>query len=249
VAISSLATSAMAAQTWSTQFAGPNKSQFQIYWNGSGSPSQYAVVDLTSGYIRLVDGPSSGWGTSVDVMPCYWSNSVLYQGYPIAAIGAAAGTNFLLKLRGTSQGLTTTVLITFFPPTPNVSFAAQISATTTGTVALDNRPGEAFKPIFLSSMHDSATSWDSVNPFVGTYPSATGWILQPSQNVLASTWGLTGGTSQWKTNAPTMTVTSAAPYQIAGWLTQDTDPNGDNVGFWAATATVPTSWNFTVTAS
>ncbi|HEY3781033.1 MAG TPA: hypothetical protein VGL56_08125 [Fimbriimonadaceae bacterium] len=238
-------------QTWSEQVV--NNNSLQIYWNLNGQAVQYGVIDLTSGYMRMNYGPGSGWATSVDVMPCFWSGGNLYQGYPVTAAYSVSGSNLVVRLLGTMQGLTTIAAVTFYPPYLN-RFCAMVSATTSGTVALDNRPGEAFKPIFLSSMNDSATSWDSKSTFAGTtvanYPNTTGgWIIPGPSAVSATSWGVVGGTSAWKTNAPTISVTSTAAYPIAGYMSQDSNPNDDNVGFWASSTTVPKSWIFTVTAS
>ena len=101
----------------------------------------------------------------------------------------------------------------------------------------------------LSSMHISSTQWDSQAAFIGTqtysFPSS-GWIIQPP--LTAQTFGLQGGTSTWKTNAPTIEVNLDQGRQITGWVTQSSDPNGDNVGFWCATDNVLPSWSFKVIA-
>ena len=100
----------------------------------------------------------------------------------------------------------------------------------------------------LSSMHISSTQWDAQTAFIGTQTHSfppSGWILQPP--ILAHNFGLQGGTSNWKTNAPTIEVTLNQGSQVTGWVTQSTDPNSDNVGFWSATNTVLPSWSFSVT--
>jgi hypothetical protein len=38
-------------------------------------------------------------------------------------------------------------------------------------------------------------------------------------------FGLLGGTSSWKTNAPTIQVTLDRSLQVTGWVTQDINPN------------------------
>jgi len=38
---------------------------------------------------------------------------------------------------------------------------AKVNASTSGSVLIDSRPGEAFKPVFLSSMRVSDTQWDA----------------------------------------------------------------------------------------
>ena len=103
-------------------------------------------------------------------------------------------------------------------------------------------------------MWDSATVWDSKSVFAGSYteayPTSSGWIISPSQKISASSWGVLGGTSTgWKTNAPTITISSPTKYGVAGWINKDSNPNDDNVGYWVATPNVLTTWYFTVTAS
>jgi len=116
-------------------------------------------------------------------------------------------------------------------------------------IELDNRLGEAFKPVMLSSMHISSTQWDTQAVFIGTqtnsFPSS-GWIIQPP--ITTRDFGLQGGTSAWKTNAPTIEIILSQGRQVTGWVTQSTDPNSDNVGFWCATNKVLPSWSFNVTA-
>jgi hypothetical protein len=42
-------------------------------------------------------------------------------------------------------------------------------------------------------------------------------------------FGLNGGTSSWKTNAPSIDVVLNEALQVAGWVTQSSDPNDDNI--------------------
>jgi MYXO-CTERM domain-containing protein len=234
------------AQQWFTSQSG---SLLQFNYGTASNAPQYGVLDLSSSYFRMNYGPTSGWGTSVDTMPSYWSGGTLYQGYGVSASTQTNGADLVLTVDGASNGLTIHETITVAPPS-NGSIAANVAASVTGSVTLDgNRPGEAFKPVFLSSMHDSSTSWDASAPFVGSqtygFPNS-GWIIPPSPVVAGTQFGLLGGTSNWKTNAPTVTITFPTQEQVAGWLTSDSNPNDDNVGFWAATTTVLPSWNYQV---
>ena len=90
---------------------------------------------------------------------------------------------------------------------------------------------------------------DTQAAFIGTqtyaFPSS-GWIIQPP--IITRDFGLQGGTSAWKTNAPTVKIILSQGRQVTGWVTQSTDPNSDNVGFWCATHKVLPSWSFNVTA-
>ncbi len=217
-----------------------------FYTNASAVTSQYAALDETSGYFRLIYGPTAGWGTSIDLMPSFWSGGALYQGYPVSVKTTNSGTTVTSKITGTEKGLTTTVSLTLDAPA-TADIVGFVSATTTGTVTLDtNRPHEAFKPVFLSSMHDSSTVWDSQYPIVVPPYPASGWIFGPTNGMFSTKWGLQGGTSTWKKNAPTIELIWPAAVEVAGWLNADTNPNDDNVGLWAATATIPTSWSYEI---
>jgi len=245
ISIAVVCTAAACANAqWSTQLVAGN-TQLNINYSGS----QYAVIDLPSGYMRFVYGPQSGWGTSIDVMPSFWTGGKLYQGYPVTASGSQSGANFRLIIDGQAQGLSSEIVVTIQPPAGN-AIRAQVAATTLGSVALDtNRPGEAFKPVFLSSMHESSSLWDASAAFVGNRARLiplSGWLIGPSPVVSSQVFGLLGGTSTWKHNAPSVTIAFPSAMQIAGWITQSANPNDDNVGFWAASNTVLASWSYAI---
>jgi hypothetical protein len=63
-----------------------------------------------------------------------------------------------------------------------------------------------------------------------------GWIVEPP--VVASVFALRGGTSAWKSNAPTLEVVLDRRLEITGWVTESSDPNDDNVAYWAAASRV-----------
>ena len=235
-----------AADQWFTSRSG---SLLQFNYGTASNAPQYGVLDLNSSYLRMNYGPTSGWGTSIDTMPSYWSGGTLHQGYGVLASTQTSGVDLILTVDGTSNGLTIHETITVAPPGNN-SIVANVAASLTGSVTLDsNRPGEAFKPVFLSSMNESSTVWDTSAPFAGSqtygFPSG-GWIISPSAEVMGTQFGLLGGTSTWKSNAPTVAITLQTPLQIAGWLTTDSNPTDDNVGFWAASATVLPAWNYEI---
>ncbi|HEY7615848.1 MAG TPA: hypothetical protein VH744_03520, partial [Terriglobales bacterium] len=75
---------------------------------------------------------------------------------------------------------------------------------------------------------------------------ASGWMIDPPAT--GTVFGLTGGTSSWKTNAPTMELTFPASQTVTGWVTSSSDPNDDNVGFWAASDSVVSSFTYDITA-
>ena len=225
----------------------------QIGYGRRASFPQYAALDLNSGYFRMINSTTAGWGTSVIVLPALWSKASCpadyCQGAPVTATWREPGASLVLSIRGVIATLKVAVAVTLTPPAGS-ALVARVSAQVTGTVRLDgNRPGEAFKPVMLSSMHDSGTVWDARDAFTGTrvhpFPPS-GWITRPP--VVTRDFGLQGGTSTWKANAPAIEVNLSQASSVTGWLTRETSPKDDNVGFWAAAGTVLTSWSYTVTA-
>jgi hypothetical protein len=240
--------SGASASTWYTSTSG---TIYQISYGTPSSNPEYAVIDLTSGYMRFNTGPTSGWGTSVIVVPSYWSGGNLYQGYPVAVTSKISGTKLLLTLTATSNKYHISETNSIAPPTATY-ISAVVTATLTGSMPLENNPGQAFKPVMLSSMHDSSTVWDSVSAFAGktTYKYPTGgWIVSNAPVVSSNAFGCTGGTSTWKKNSPTVTIVYGSTIQIAGWLTSDSNPNDDNVGLWCATAAAPSTWTYDIITS
>ncbi|HLX57601.1 MAG TPA: hypothetical protein VKR83_11290 [Ktedonobacteraceae bacterium] len=221
------------------------------YGSGTNFP-QYAALDLSSSYFRMVYSMASQWGTSIVLLPALWSSvscpTDYCQGAAITASWHTVGSNLLLSIKGTIATLNVSSVVTLTPPANNV-FVTQVSTIVTGSVILDNRPGEAFKPLMLSSMHISSTQWDSQEAFIGdqtySYPSS-GWIIQPP--ITTSDFGLQGGTSSYKTNASTVEITLNQARQVTGWVTASNNTNDDNIGFWCATSKVLPSWSFSITA-
>ena len=217
------------------------------YGSGSDFP-QYAALHTESGYLRLNYGPASGWGTSVILPPSFWAGGTYHQGTPIAASWRVDGGTLIVSFAGAISSLQFAGEIRLAPPGP-ASITGAVTVEVSGSAALDPRPGEAFKPVMLSSMHVSATQWDARSATVDaqTFPiPASGWIVQPP--VHGRVFALAGGSSAWKANAPTVEITLAENRDITGWVTDSSDPNGDNVGFWAATDVVIRSWQYSVTA-
>ncbi len=235
--------------TWSVR---QNGAILQIGYGSGTTFPQYAALDLNSSYFRLVYSATSQWGTSIVLLPALWSTvscpTDYCQGAPITATWQNVGSNLALSLQGTIATLNVASTVTLMPPAHN-AIVAQVATTVTGNVQLDNRPGEAFKPVMLSSMHISSTQWDTPAAFIGTQTFAfpqSGWIIQPP--IVARNFGLQGGTSAWKTNAPTIEVTLNQGRQVTGWVTQSSDPNGDNIAYWCATNKVLPSWSFSIKA-
>ncbi len=238
-------------RTWSVS---RNGSVLQIGYGSGADFPQYAALHLRSSYFRMVYSTASGWGTSVILLPALWSKASCptdyCQGAPVTASWRRSGADLVLSIHGMIATLKVAATVTLTPPA-NSTLVAQVSTKVTGTVKLDNRPGEAFKPVMLSSMHDSSTLWDSRAAFIRTrvyrFPSR-GWIIQPP--VPTRDFGLQGGTSSFKKNAPTVEVILNQGRPVTGWLTAMNPPNtsNDNVGFWCAANKVLPSWSFSVTA-
>lgn len=225
-----------------------SNSVWTISFGSGNSLPQYGALDTTSGYLRLVPTAQSNWGTSVVIFPAFWSGGVYYQGTTISASHSLSGNNLVIDFTGTLDGLTVVGKLTIFPPNQQINARVDILSAV-GNVVLDNRPGEAFKLVMLSSMHVSDTQWDSQAAYVGgqSYPfPASGWIIDPPGSGMV--FGLTGGTSSWKTNAPTMEITFPATQTITGWVTSSSNPNDDNVGFWSASNTVVPNYSYNIAA-
>lgn len=238
-----------ATNTWSVDQSGDI---LQIGYGSGSSFPQYAALDLSSSYLRMVYSTTSQWGTSVVLLPALWSSTACptdyCQGAPITASWQTVNSKLRLSIKGTIATLNVSSTVTLTPPKNNI-FSAQISTIVSGSVKLDNRQGEAFKPVMLSSMHISSTQWDSQAAFIGTqtysYP-VSGWIIRPP--VVANDFGLQGGTSTWKTNAPAVEIILNQGRQVTGWVTQSSNPNDDNIAFWCATSKVLPAWSFSITA-
>lgn len=234
------------AASWTTTL---NGNILQIARGSGADYPQYGALHLNSGYLRLVPTRTSGWGTSVVLLPSLWTGGAYHQGAAITATPTSDGDDLLIAFAGTIAGLQVQGQVRLSPPSGG-AIRAVVNVIVIGTVTLDaGRPGEAFKPVMLSSMHLSPTVWDAQAATIGsqTYPLPTeGWVLQPP--VIGNLFGLTGGTSTWKTNAPTVEITLDRDLPITGWVTDTADPNDDNVGFWAASDTVLASWSYTIVA-
>jgi hypothetical protein len=217
------------------------------YGSGTSFP-QYAALHTDSGFFRMNTGPASGWGTSVMLVPCFWSGGRYFQGAPITATWWTNGADLLISFTATISALTVQGEIRLQPPGSNV-LTATVTVTADGTVAIDSRPGEAFKPVMLASMRVSASLWDAQAAFVDAQSfqiPEEGWIVQPA--VRSTLFGLTGGTSNWKTNAPTIDVLMDQSVQVTGWVTRTTNTNDDNVAFWAASDGVLRRWQYRLRA-
>ena len=228
-----------------------NGDEVRIFRKWGTQFPQYGVLHADSGYFRLNYGLGSGWGTSIVLLPSFWSGGTYYQGAPVDVTCKIVGPNLVLAVNGTIGSLNVTEKVVIQPPTAS-AITARVKATVTGSVILDVRPGEAFKPVMLSSMHISDDLWDTSKACTDIkcylIPSS-GWLI-PNQPVVKSyAFRLVGGTSTWKTNAPTVKIRFPARRQVAGWVTESSDPNDDNIALWAATNTVLSTWNYSIVVS
>jgi uncharacterized repeat protein (TIGR01451 family) len=227
-----------------------NGNEVRIHYGSGTDFPQYGVLHLNDSYFRLNYGPISGWGTSVILLPAFWSGGVYYQGAPITATWQVEGSQLVLLINSSIASLNVSSEVRLWPPKKNEAITAQVTTNVQGSILLDSRPGEAFKPVTLSSMHISSTIWDTQAAYgcLRTSPiPASGWIFQPPADV--NIFGLHGGTSAWKTNAPTIEVVLDRILQVTGWVTSSSNPNDDNVAFWAASDEVLSSWSYRVTAA
>jgi hypothetical protein len=232
--------------TWSIRLTG---GLLEIAYGYGTSFPQVAVLDTLSGYFRMIYGPAAGWGTSVVLTPSFWSGGRYYQGSPVTGSLGLDGPDLVIAFSAVIGGITATGEVRLEKPGPD-RLRATVTATASGSVVIDNRPGEAFKPLTLSSMQVSPTLWDTrravVNGNAHLFPEE-GWVLHPAQE--AQAFELVGGTSDWKVNAPTIGVSLEQPLSVTGWVTRSTDPNDDNIGFWAASDRVLPTWRYILTAS
>ncbi|MBZ0292335.1 MAG: hypothetical protein K8L99_07180 [Anaerolineae bacterium] len=228
-----------------------NGDEVRIFAKRGREFPQYGALDLASSYFRLNYGSQSGWGTSIVLLPSFWSSGTYYQGAPVTLTCDIRGRSLTLHLNGTIGGLNVSETVKLSPPSAK-SIKARVTASLTGSVPLDNRPGEAFKLMMLSSMHISDEQWDTNRACAGSRCvsiPASKWIIPVQPPLNRSSFQLHGGTSSWNTNTPTVKINLGRRRQIAGWVTPSSDPNDDNVGFWANSDTLLTSWKYTIIAS
>jgi hypothetical protein len=216
----------------------------EIAYGSEGNYPQYAAFHLNDSYFRLIYGPESTWGTSVILMPSFWERGKLYQGAAVSHSYQVTGSDLMIFIEGDISSLNVNAQIQISPPADN-SITAQITVSLSGDINLDDRPGEAFKLVTFSSMHISPNTWDCCYAFADSslfsIPTE-GWIINPP--LLGSMFGLEGGTSTWKNNAPTMGVQMDRNVSITGWVTSSTNPSNDNVGFWGAADHFVRFWSY-----
>jgi hypothetical protein len=248
-----------AAGTWKVTVPDNGDPWRIAHGSGLNSP-QVAALDTRSGYFRLVSGTT--WGTSVVLPPPFWSGATLFQGMPIKATHRVDGDRLIIDALGERHGLKVHVQVALSPPGAG-RISAEVWGQSDGQVALDTRPGEAFKVVMLSSMHIAPTRWDASSVIIedrsplafDDASQVSSFFVAPNPPVKARRFGLQGGMSCWQEEsgsvqpAPTVEIVLDGPLQIAGYRTHTTNPNDDNLGLWAATDKVLDAWHYTIIAS
>lgn len=222
-------------------------------WTSLGLENSYIVTDIAvnNNYVFagiMVGSPSNPEPNNLR-RGLISSGMTYHQGAPVTVNFEKQGQDLLIKFSGTIYGLNFEGTILLNPPLQD-SLTATVNVTTSGNINLANNPNQSFKPTVESSMHISETQYDCHSSFVGTttYPIPNDQWLIPNP-ITDTVFGLNGGTSAWKPNAPTMTITLNTPMPITGWVTASNDPNDDNVSIWPASDTVLRSWSYTIKAS
>ena len=224
--------------------------ELRLYFDDGAGPAQHAALHLDSSYLRLVPSRDSGWGTSIVLLPALWSHEQLFQGSGVAVYWTVEGNRLSLAGRGRVGPLEVDLEVDLSPPAEG-HLCARVSARVRGKIHLDRREGEAFRLVTLSSMRLSDRLWDARAAFADEqeYPlGPAGPIVDFRANRRATRLGLLGGSSEWKTNAPTVEIELDRRRSVGGWLTRGRDPSGDNVSLWAATSTIARSWSYTIHA-
>jgi hypothetical protein len=225
-----------------------NGNHLEIAYGSGGGLPQYAVLDLNSSYFRMTYNSDAGWGTSIVLSPSFWTDGTYHQGSHVDANWEINGSDFVISIWGTVSELQFQGEIIMAPPYEN-TLTASVTIEAQGNINLDERPGEAFKPLMLSSMHISEDVWDAQTAYVDSQSYAipvSGWIINPPDT--GSKFGLVGGTSDWKVDSPTIEVLLNKNMIITGWVEPSNDPNDDNVGYWASSDEMLTEWSYSIYA-
>jgi hypothetical protein len=212
----------------------------------------YQVLALHgSAYLRLAC-PACGWGTSAVLSGGVWTaDGAYHQGAATTTtFGSTSDGDLVINFSGIlADGLAYSGRVQVEPPTQD-AVVATITVTWSGSVGLDRSRGwETFRPVILSSMKVSPVTYDASVALLGAsivpIPEA-GWLV-PSP-VTTAAWGLKGGTSAWKANAPTLDVLTDRSLPVNLWVTAATDPNLDNLGMFAGSPDLISSMSYTLRA-
>lgn len=228
-------------------------SELQFAYGTPNKRTQYGALDLNSGFLRLRHSGSADFGTALLLLPAFWSDGVYYQGAdpgaPLTQAWREEGSTLVLTLTAAAHGLAVSTVVQVAPPDNGV-ITAQVANTITGDAPIDSRPGEAFKPILLTSRHAGPADWAAQSAFIQNrvipLPAAD-WIA-PSQPALSATlFGLLGGIPDGKAGAPTVQVTLSEPFPVTGRINPAAP--GDNVSLWAASDAILRAYQYQVSVS
>jgi hypothetical protein len=217
------------------------------FGHGSHFP-QYVAFHADSGFLRLNGGPGSDWGTSIVVLPSFWENGRYHQGGPVSVASEVRQSSLILSFAGSLSGLRILGEVHLREPAVDC-IACDVRVEVEGEVRLDRQRGEAFKPVFASSMHISDELWDVASIGIDSRRFAMptgGWIVEPG--VEGRRIVLHGGSSRWKRRAPSLEIEFDDCMDAAGWKTPSSDPDHDNIGVWAAADRVLPGWHYVIRA-
>lgn len=217
------------------------------FGNGIHFP-QYVAFHADSGYLRLNCGPGRGWGTSIVVLPSFWEGGRYHQGGRISVASQVSQSCLILSFSGSVSDLHVLGEVHLRQPETD-GIVCDVWVRVEGDVRLDRRQGEAFKPVFASSMHVSDELWDVESIWIDSRRFAIperGWIVEPvtrGRRII-----LNGGFSRWKQRAPSLEIELDDSMDIAGWKTSGADPDNDNIGVWAGADHVLPRWHYVLRA-
>lgn len=214
----------------------------------NGRYPQIFALHKNDGAMRLTYLPDGSWGTSVYPLG-YWHDGYV-KGITINKFDYhEQGSNLVLELTASTQDIDTiNYIIVLYPPRDN-STRARVEMAVSNTIELDNRPiqGEAFQLAVLASMNIGNNLWDAKQAYAGVTVVDTPDSEFIFDNVIRTTeFGLIGGTSDWKENAPTIKIISDRDVYIQGWVTPSADPDDDNIGMWGGLDEMVLSWSYEV---
>ena len=226
---------------------------------GYGEPGhtpQCAALHLGSGYLRLTYNPGGAWGSSVVLLPSFWSDGVYHQGARLDLTWREAGPQLAISFSAhpgrrpgrRSGGLDVRGEVRIAPPRAGRTLAA-VALATGGEVPLDDRP-DAFKPVLLSSMRTGPDHWDARHAVLDGATQAiplAGPVVAAAPRVRRL--GLVGGASAWKRGAPTVEVSFDRALAAGGWVTRSGDPDDDNVALWGASDGALDAWHYEISAT
>jgi len=168
----------------------------------------------------------------------------------------------IIEAKGQKNGLRVSLKVAILPP-EETRIQAVVEGKCETTVPIDSgRPGEGFKPVMLSSMRvgdgHPSREWDARAVIIEGKPdqefddrvATNAFFLPPEPDTRVKRFGFRGGKSDFQPGdpAPTVEVTFSNTVRIAGYRTQSTNHDDDNLGLWAGFDTLVDSWTYTITA-